>query len=272
MHLFSASTPRFLISLIVSLALASCQAFQSEDTTITLFAASSLTDAFQDLTEEFQRQHPELSFRTNFASSAQLAIQITQGANADIFASADERQMQLVTEHSDPVSEPVVFATNSLVILVPAENPAGVKSVPDLAEPGTELLLANPGTPLRSYSDQVLSLLSERHQDGEIIRQRIMANVVSEEENARQVVAKIALGEADAAFAYRSDAESDLASDSLVIPLPRDLQIEARYPIVLIQNASQGEWGSRFLNFVLSPEGQKILHKWGFGPGDPLDG
>lgn len=218
---------------------------------------------------EFQRRHPTLSFRTNLASSAQLAIQITQGAEADIFASADESQMQLVAENSELVSEPVVFATNTVVILVPAGNPAEVESVTDLARPGIDLLLANPGTPIRAYSDQVLALLSEGHGDGENIRQRIMENVVSEEENARQVVAKIALGEADAAFAYRSDAESELAADSLIIQLPRELQIEAHYLIALLKDESQNEWGKRFLEFVLSSDGQRILQKWGFGPGDP---
>lgn len=164
--------------------------------------------------------------------------------------------------------EPIVFATNRLTLLVPKENPADIQRVHDLARPGVRLVLAVPGTPLRSYSDELIDKLAGQFEDGHLLRDQIMANLASEEDNARQVVAKIALGEADAAFVYSSDAHSQLAQDSIEIELPAGLQVQASYPLVNLAEGENYRWTDQFIQFILSPAGQAILSKWGFGPKD----
>lgn len=220
----------------------------------------------QALTARFEQQHAGITFRSNYASSAQLAIQLTQGARADLFASADYEQMTSALAQVPTASQPIPFASNQLALLVPDGNPAGIHDLLDLAQPSTRLVLAVPGTPLRNYSDQLLERLVNQSTNGDELRNQIMENLVSEEENARQVVAKIALGEADAAFVYRSDVQSQIAQDSLQIDIPNEVQVEVRYPLVNLAEGNQQLWTEQFIQFILSPAGQEILMNWGFGP------
>ena len=231
------------------------------ESTLVVFAASSLTNAFDGLAAAFEEANPGITVIVNYASSSQLAAQIIEGAGADIFASANEIQMQVVVDAGRAATTPALFASNQLTICVPYGNPGNIQSPEDLARIGISLILAAPNTPIRVYSDQVIGLLgNEDFQDA------VFANLVSEEVNVRQVVTKIALGEADAGLVYISDLTPDVASKLLQIPIPDEFNIIAAYPIAALKESKNLELAQRFIDFVLSKEGQAILEIWGFGP------
>ncbi len=228
--------------------------------TLTIFAASSLTDAFTELAATFEAQNPGVDIVLNFAGSSQLVAQLEQGVQADVFAPANEISMERAIE-AERVEKGTAqtFATNQLVLIVPADNPADVQALDDLAQSGVQIVLAAPGVPIREYTD---ALLTAQASDAAAI----YANLVSEESNVRQVAAKIALGEADAGIVYGSDVTPDIAGRVLQIAIPDRQNITAIYPIASLVDAPQPELAQRFIDFVLSDEGQAILSRWGFGP------
>ncbi len=229
---------------------------------LTILAASSLTGAFSDLATAFEAQNDGVTVLLNFASSAQLAAQLREGATADLFASANPAQMEAVVDAGLVTGGATdLFAANRLAIIVPAGNPARIAALEDLARPGVRLLVAAPGVPVRQYTDEMLALLPFAQQTA------ITANIVSEESNVRQVAAKIALGEADAGIVYTTDLTPDIASEVAQVPIPDALNVVATYPIAPLNDAPHPAWARRFIEFTLSPEGQAILAGWGFaGP------
>ncbi len=177
----------------------------------------------------------------NFAGSSTLSTQISEGAPADVFASANNTQMKVVLDAGLITTEPQTFAHNRLVLIVPADNPAGIESLDDLANPGVKLVVAAPAVPVRVYTDSMLDALAADPAYGEDYRSAVVANVVSEEDNVRQVSAKVALGEADAGIVYSSDVTPDIAEDVIVLPIPDEVNTLASYPIaVLDDNAGAG--------------------------------
>lgn len=240
--------------------LTGCASSQTQ-VSLTVFAASSLTNAFEEIAAAFEAQHPGVEVLNNFASSADLAVQIIEGAPADVFASANETQMQVVVEAGFTDSQPKAFLSNQLTVIVPADNPAAIESVTDLANPGVRLVLAAPGVPVREYSDQSIELMGDAD-----FQAAVYANLVSEEPNVRQVATKIALGEADACIVYVSDITPDIADQVLQIEIPDEHNVTAIYPIAMIKDSPNADLAKDFVEFVLSDEGQAILAKWGFGP------
>jgi molybdate transport system substrate-binding protein len=228
---------------------------------VTVFAAASLTNAFNELAEVFQAQHEGVQIVFNFASSSQLATQLNEGIAADVFAPANATQMQQVIDNGRiEAGTAAWFVSNRLTIVVPADNPAGIGSLADLAQPGVQLILAVEGVPVRQYSDELVAALSAAFQE------QFYANLVSEEDNVRQVAAKVALGEADAGMVYTSDITPDIAGQVQQITIPDEQNVLATYPIAPLADAPNPELAQRFIEFVLSAEGQRILAKWGFGP------
>lgn len=233
------------------------------DDSITIFAASSLTDAFSEIAQVFSIEH-DMDVVFNFAGSTILAAQIQVGAAADIFASANEEQMQNIVDMALIDANSIqIFAENQLVLIVPADNPAQIESLQDLAATGHFIVMASESVPIRVYTDELLNLLVENY--GEDYFDRVMANVVSEEPNVRQVVARIVLDEADAALVYRTDVTPDVADSLRVIALPSDvISPVAHYPIAALSDAPNPEGAASFVDFVLSDTGQSILQAWGF--------
>lgn len=226
-----------------------------------VFAASSLTDAFTAVAEAFEEENPGTAVVINFAGSSQLAAQLVEGGQADVFASANEKQMQMVIDAGRVTSSaPVPFVSNRLTIVVPADNPAGVTALADLSRPGILLVLAIEGVPVRQYTDTIAARLGPAFTAG------FYANLVSEEENVRQVLAKVALGEADAGLVYSSDVTPDMARQVRQIFIPDAQNEVASYPIAVVVDAPHPERAQRFIEFVLSDAGQTILASWGFGP------
>ncbi|MBN1963316.1 MAG: molybdate ABC transporter substrate-binding protein [Anaerolineae bacterium] len=239
----------------------------AEAITLNVFAAASLTDAFSAIAEVYEAEHPGVDVVLQFASSSTLAAQIGQGAPADVYASANPNQMAVAVESGRVAEDAVVtFAGNRLVLIVPAQNPAAIESVADLATGEVALVLAAPDVPVRVYTDQLLVALSAEPDYGAGFPAAVLANLVSEEPNVRQVVARVALGEADAAIVYSSDVTPDVAGDLQAIALPEAVNPTASYPIAPLSDSAQAEQAQSFVDYVLSEAGQAILTGWGFLP------
>ncbi len=270
--------PVFLVraALVVALAVvaltpgtaASTLAAPVAQTTVTVFAASSLTDAFKDLGATFE-QNTGVPVTFNFGASTQLRTQLEQGAQADVFASADQIQTDNARKNGVVNAPDVTFAKNRLVLIVPKSNPAGIQSAADLARPGIKFVTAAPEVPIGVYTQTMFDRMSQIDVFGADFKDRANANIVSREPNVRQVVSKVQLGEADAAVCYLTDVTPQAAADLLMIPIPDDLNTIATYPIALVVGGSQSELGQKFIDLVTSPAGQSTLQKWNFTPVGP---
>jgi molybdate transport system substrate-binding protein len=246
---------------IIGLALLiGCSAMQS-DGVITVYAAASLTEAFEELGRGFEAEHPGSDVVFNFAGSQHLATQINEGAPAHVFASANIKQMDAVVAGGRISAASVtVFARNQLVIITPREPSSDIATLADLARPGLRLVLAADAVPVGEYSLAVLDNAAAAGYGGDF-RQRVLANVVSYEDNVRGVVSKIALGEADGGIVYATDAGGGAAVRSLAIDGP--LNVVASYPIAALDGAGAG--AGAFVAYVRSAAGQAILARHGFG-------
>lgn len=235
-----------------------------ERRTLVIFAASSLTEAFEEIGGSFEAANPGVEILFNFGGSSTLAAQLSEGAPGDVFASANTRQMRVVQQSGRVEGEPRTFARNRLVLITPADNPAQIVSLRDLANPEVKLVVAAPEVPVRTYTDVMLSRLTYLPTYGETYRDAVLDNIVSEEDNVRQVFLKIALGEADAGIVYQSDVTPSSADQVTVIPIPRVVNSLATYPIAVLRENANPELSEAFVNYVLSSEGQETLSRWGF--------
>ncbi len=240
--------------------------FAQESRTLTIFAAASLTDVFSEIGETFKTAHPGLDIVFNFGGSSSLAAQLSEGAPADIFASANNTQMTVAEDAGRIAGEPVTFARNRLVLIVPADNPANIESLKDLANSGIKVVFAAPAVPVRDYTDAMLEKLADDPAYGEAYRTAVLGNLVSEEPNVRQVSAKIALGEADAGIVYRSDVTPDIADSVQMLPIPDEVNTIASYPVAVTNDSTEPELAQAFINYLLSDAGQAALASWNFVP------
>jgi molybdate transport system substrate-binding protein len=238
--------PSFNLLLVVLILLTACHS-QSDNKEIVVFAASSLTDSFTELATAYEANHADTDIVLNFGGSSQLAAQILEGAPADVFASANSQQMTLVKEAGLIEGIPIVFARNRLVLITPADNPADIDEIADLAQREVRFVTAVDGVPIRDYTEALLAEYPEYNS--------ITDNIASEETNVRQVVLKVTLGEADAAIVYSTDVTPDVASKIRVLPL--DAPDTPHYFLASLND-------NDFWAFVLDGEGQAILQKWGF--------
>jgi molybdate transport system substrate-binding protein len=229
-----------------------------------VFSAASLTEAFSQIGARFEAGHPGTKVSFNFAGSQQLAQQLAQGAPADVFASADEQQMDAAIKMGriDPTQKQV-FISNHLVVIFPRENPAGMTRLQDLSKPGLHLVLAAGAVPVGAYSLEFLARASRQPEFGPDFKDKVIANVVSYEENVKAVLSKVQLGEADAGIVYISDAAQ--ATDKLgYLEIPDPLNPAADYFIASLKDSSNLDLAQAFIDFVLSPEGQETLARFGF--------
>lgn len=228
---------------------------------VTVFAAASLTDAFRAMQPEFERENRGFSVRFNFGASSQLRTQIQQGAPADVFASADHAQMQPLVS-AGLVSQPRVFARNRLTIAVPMANPGKLRTAADLTRPGLRLVTTAEAVPVGRYTQQVLRNLSRFPGYGPDFAARVNRQVVSREANVRSVLAKVELGEADAALVYETDARSSRRVRR--IPIPDQANVVAEYPLAVVRGSRSASDAENWARFVLSPKGQAVLRRHGF--------
>ncbi len=232
--------------------------------TLTVFAASSLTDAFGELAGIFEERNPSVEVRQSFESSSTLLTQIQQGAPADVFASAAEEEMDAAVRDDLVAGEPEIFVRNREVIMVPEDNPAGIESMRDLARPGTRLVLAEDGVPAADYAMEILGKADAEY--GGNFKRNVLSNVVSREADVRASVSRVALGDADATFGYASDYTPDIRDRVRVVEVPESLNIVATYPIAALQDAKNPGLAREWVELVVSEEGQRVLQKWGFEP------
>jgi molybdate transport system substrate-binding protein len=240
-------------------------AFPPEGGELTVFAAASLTDAFEAIEQELEAAIPNLSITYNFGGSQALVTQLQEGAQADVFASANVAQMEAAIEANLVVDAPAPFVHNRLAIVTPADNPADIGIPADLGKEGILLVLAQAEVPAGRYArESVCHMAVDTATYGAGFVERVAANVVSEEEDVRDVLAKVALGEADAGIVYVSDAVA--AGDQVqVVDIPDEVNVIATYPVAVL---AQGDptLGSAFIAFLLSDEGQALLERFGFQP------
>jgi molybdate transport system substrate-binding protein len=250
--------------LLVILIVAGCSptaAPTSVPQTLTVFAAASLTEAFTEIGKSFEADNPNVTLVFNFAGSQALRTQIEEGAPADVFASANKTEMDKLIDASFIAQDaPQIFLNNKLVVILPVDNPAELNQLEDLAKPGIKLVLAAEEVPVGKYARQALDAMNGQY--GTDFKDKVLANVVSNEDNVRQVVAKVQLGEADAGVVYTSDAIA--ASDLKTIEIPVEFNVIAEYPIAALTRSTNLQLANGFIDFVLSKEGQLILQKWGF--------
>jgi molybdate transport system substrate-binding protein len=213
---------------------------------ITVYAAASLTDVFPKI---------DSGPKYSFGASSTLAAQITQGAPADVFASANTTiPLQLFAKGL--VQKPVVFTRNRLVLVVPTSNPAGIHSVYDLRKPGIKLVIAAPAVPVGSYTLQVLKQMGLTS---------VLSNVVSRESDVRSVLSKVALGEADAGFVYSTDART-VPGKVAVLKIPAWAQPKVTYEMAVVSSSSNKTAARQFIKKVLSKAGQRKMLAAGFLP------
>lgn len=251
--------------LLLSLLLAcACQPVKTENGTITVMAAASLTEPFTALADRYQALHPGLQIVLNFAGSQALANQIIQGAPGDIFASANLKYMQQMQDQGFVAPDSArIFAYNELVVVVPKSNPAHLSTLDDLAGTNLKIVLAAEEVPVGSYTRQFLALADA--QLGADYRARFMKNVVSNEDNVKSVLTKVSLGEADAGLVYGSDA-AGAAGSVLTIAIPPELNVRAEYPLAVLKESTNPQAARAFVEYILSAEGQTILADYGFTP------
>lgn len=218
---------------------------------LTIYAAASLRGAFDELATEFEERHPSVEVRpTVYDGSSTLAKQLAEGAPADVFASADERNMRTL-EDAGLVTDDSVFATNTLVLAVPAGNPADIRGLSELDDPGLTVVLCAPEVPCGAAARQLLSNAG------------IEASVDSYEQNVTAVLTKVAAGEADAGLVYVTDAATSSEVDT--VETAGAERVVNRYPIAALDSATNRAAADAFVAFVLGDEGQRVLAARGFG-------
>ena len=234
-----------LTACLVALAAAASAAARTTST-ITVFAAASLTNVFPEI---------DATPKYSFAGSNTLAAQIQLGAPADVFASANTSLPQQLYAKG-LCSNPVVFTRNTLVLIVPKSNPAGIHSVYDLTQPGIKLDVAAPAVPVGGYTRQILKNMALTS---------VLNNVVSNETDVREVLAKVALGEAEAGFVYSTDART-VPGQVTVLTMPAWAQPKVQYGICVVSGSTNQTAAQAFVNEVLGKAGQAKLLAAGFLP------
>jgi molybdate transport system substrate-binding protein len=219
---------------------------------ITVFAAASLTAAFKDVGTAFTAADPAAKVSFSFDASSALVQQITQGAPADVFASADTANMDKLTAAALNGTAPVIFATNLLAIIVAPGNPKGITGVADLAKSDRKVVLCAAEVPCGKYAKQILDTAN------------VTVTPVSLEQNVKGVVTKVTTGEADAGIVYITDVTA-AGNKAAGVTIPSNINVIAKYPIASVKASSHADVDQAFIDFLTGPDGQAIMTKYGFG-------
>jgi molybdate transport system substrate-binding protein len=240
--------------------------------TLNVFAADSLTAVFMKLGSQFDALHPNVTTKFNFAGSNTLAAQINQGAPADVFASANVTQMNVVVATGAITASSVqVFAHNHIVVILPKSNPGNITTLQDLAKPGVKIVLGASSVPAGAYALQFLASADADPSFGSSYKADFLKNVVSYQTDVGGVLSQVTSGDADAGIVYISDADTD-ASSLTTITIPANLNPTATYPIAPVKSSTNASTAAEFVAYVTSSSGQSALASFGFlsataGPG-----
>lgn len=233
---------------------------------ITAFTAASLTGAFGEIGQMYKNES-NTSIAFNFDGSQVLRTQIENGAYADVFASANTKQMNaLKNEGLMNNSSISIFTRNKLALIVPKDNPANIHNLTDLAKPGIKIFIGTKDVPVGDYAMQIINKLGNDSAYGQDYKKKVMANIISQETNVNYVVTKVALGEADVGFAYVSDITEELASKVDKVEIPNKYNVIAEYPIGILKQSKYPAEAKKFIDLVKSDKSTAILEKYGFSP------
>jgi molybdate transport system substrate-binding protein len=221
------------------------------NTKIMVFAAASLKKTFTDIGEEFKSENPGAAVEFSFAGSSDLVTQLTQGAPADLFASADTTNMDNAAQAGLLAGDPVNFASNTLTIAVAPGNPKKIASFKDLTQQGLSVVVCAPQVPCGSATQRVEQTTG------------VMLNPVSEESSVSDVLNKVTTGQADAGLVYVTDARG--AGDKVAeVPFPEAARAVNTYPIAVLKGSQNAELARKFIDLVTGESGQKVLNAAGF--------
>ncbi len=252
------------IALFAAIVLASSAGFAEEPKELTVFTAASLTGAFAEIGRLYENE-TSINIVFNFDGSQVLRTQIENGAYADILVSANKKQMNALKDDGLMNNSTIfVFTRNKPALIIPGDNPANIHSISDLAKPGIKIVIGVKDVPIGDYTLQILDKLASDATYGPEFKRKVIANVVSNETNVNYIVSKIALGEADAGIAYKSDVTEDLAAKITKIEIPDEYNVIAEYPIGILKQSKYPAQAEEFINLVKSDEGKAILEKYGF--------
>jgi molybdate transport system substrate-binding protein len=218
--------------------------------TLIVYAASSLTEAFDTIKANFAKAHPGTSVTVQYGASSDLATQITQGAHADVFASASTKNMQSLVD-AGAASSPTNFVSNTLEIAVPPNNPADISSVTDLAGSGVKVAVCDPAVPCGAVASQVFA------------NAKITVKPAANEADVKSTLAAVETGEVDAGLVYVTDVRAAGAKVK-GIPIADSMNADTTYPIAALKHASQPRLAQQFVAYVLSPAARKVLTADGF--------
>jgi len=219
---------------------------------ITVFAAASLTESFKEIGAAFTKANPGAEATFSFDASSALVQQITQGAPADLFASADTANMDKLTMPGLNGTAPVVFATNLLAVIVAKGNPKGITGVADLANTDLRLVICAAEVPCGKYANQIFTTAG------------VTVNPVSLEQNVKGVATKVTAGEADAGIVYTTDVIA-AGGKADAVAIPANINVIAKYPIASVKTSTKTDVDAAFITFLAGTDGQAILAKYGFG-------
>ncbi|HOB17706.1 MAG TPA: molybdate ABC transporter substrate-binding protein [Candidatus Methanoculleus thermohydrogenotrophicum] len=238
-----------------------------EETTLTVFTAASLTGAFTDIGKAYEAENENVKVDFVFDGSQTLRTQIEQGANPDIFVSASIKHMKALQDAGFMDNDTVTpFLGNSLALVVPIDNPAGITDLADLAKPGVKIVIGTKDVPFGDYTRQMLDKMAADPKYGEAYKNAFMANVISEETAVSNVMPKLILGEADAAIVYKSDVSKEDRDELIRIDIPPEYNVMATYPLGILAASPHKAEAESFIAFVRGPVGSAILTDYGFDP------
>ena len=250
-----------LVALLLIVSAGVCEEQQKE---ITVFCAAGLMGAFNDLGHEYQNES-NVSVVFNFDGSQVLRAQIENGAYADVLASVNDKNFNsLKSEGFLNNSSVSVFARNWQALIVPKSNPANINNLTDLARPGVKIVTGTKDLPITNLTLQILDKLSAGPAFGPQYKQKVLANMVSQETNINFIVSKVALGEADAAFVHLSEVSSEYADKVTVIDIPEKYNVKSEFSIGLMKQSKSFDLAESFIDLEKSSKGKAILEKYGY--------
>ena len=235
--------------LLVAPGLAACSGDDQKE--LTVFGAASLTEAFTSLAGAFEKDHADVDVKLSFGSSADLATQVNEGSPADVLATADDKSMGVAADAGNIEGDPTQFATNTLVVVTPPDNPAGITSVEDLAD--ADYVVCDPSVPCGAAAATILDNAG------------VTAQPKSLEEDVKAVLTKVTTGEADAGIVYVTDAQT-AGSDVSTVDIPAEVDVVNPYFIGVVADSDEADLAQEWVDLVMSQAGQGVLSDAGFGP------